>query len=48
MDFAVSKDARQWFNGINKDLDLEFDIFFFCFIAGIATGRKKRPARCSN
>ena len=46
MDFAVRKDARQWFAGINEDLDLGFDIFYFCFIDGIATRRKcavRRP-----
>lgn len=41
MDFAVRKDARKWFDSINKDLELEFDIFYFCFLAGLATGRKK-------
>ena len=51
MDFAIRKDAREWFRDIsrergNKDrgqLDLDFDIFYFCFLAGIRWGRKQEP-----
>jgi hypothetical protein len=43
MDFAIRKDARDWFRDIRNDLDLDFDAFYFCFIAGVSTkpGRKK-------
>ena len=41
MDFAIRKDARDWFKDIRRDLDLDFDAFYFCFIAGIAAKRKK-------
>ena len=41
MDFAVRKDAREWFRDIRGDLDLEFDIFYLCFVAGTATLRKR-------
>ena len=48
MDFAIRKDARDWFQHISRErgnkekgqLDLDFDIFYFCFIAGIRWGRK--------
>ena len=48
MDFAIRRDAREWFAGISREkgtkhtgqLDLEFDIFYFCFIAGIRWARK--------
>ena len=35
MDFAIRKDARDWFRDIRGDLELDFDAFYFCFIAGI-------------
>lgn len=41
MPFRLRKDARQWFKGIEKQLDLGFDIYYFCLMAGLATGRKK-------
>lgn len=41
MDFAIRKDARHWFRDIRTDLALDFDAFYFCFMAGIAMGRKK-------
>lgn len=49
MDFSIRKDAREWFKEISRDggtkargqLDLDFDIFYFCFLAGIRWGRKK-------
>lgn len=43
MDFAIRKDARDWFRDIRGDLDLDFDAFYFCFMAGItaAPARKK-------
>jgi hypothetical protein len=46
MDFAIRIDARDWFKEIRTDLDLDFDAFYFCFIAGVSTrpGRKKDVA----
>lgn len=40
MPFRLRKDAREWFKGISDDLALDFDIFYFCLMAGLATGRK--------
>ena len=47
MDFLVKEDARKWFRDIKKDLVAlsgsntpDFDIFYFCFIAGMTTKRK--------
>ena len=41
MDFAIRKEARNWFRDIRTDLAVDFDAFYFCFIAGIAAKRKK-------
>jgi len=49
MDFAIRKDAREWFKDIRVDFAAlpgtasapDFDAFYFCFIAGIAAKRKK-------
>lgn len=41
MDFAIRKEARDWFKDIRSDLDLDFDAFYFCFVAGAAARRKK-------
>jgi hypothetical protein len=43
MPFRLRKDARDWFKGISDDLTLDFDIYYFCLMAGLATGRKAFP-----
>ena len=48
MDFAIRNDARKWFRDIRDQFSAlsgmvsapEFDAFYFCFMAGIMTGRK--------
>lgn len=44
MDFAIRKDARDWFKDVRSDLTIDFDAFYFCFIAGITATRKKDVA----
>lgn len=49
MDFRIRKDARKWFQHIKGELKPphgipsapDFDAFYFCFVAGIATMQKK-------
>ena len=41
MEFRIRKDARDWFKDIRDDLALDFDAFYFCFLAGISETRKK-------
>lgn len=48
MDFILRKDAREWFEPLQGSLVAPagvpqawyFDAFYFCFIAGIVSGRK--------
>ena len=44
MPFRLRKDAKDWFKGISDDFSLDFDIFYFCLMAGLATGRKAFPS----
>jgi hypothetical protein len=41
MPFRLLKDVRPWFKGIEKDLTLDFDMYYFCLMAGLAAGRKR-------
>lgn len=41
MPFRLLKDARPWFKGIEKELTLDFDMYYFCLMAGLAAGRKR-------
>ena len=43
MPFRLRKDARDWFKGISEHLTLDFDMFYFCLMAGLATGNKAFP-----
>lgn len=50
MDFAIRKDAREWFRDIKSELTAlpgtvsasDFDAFYFCFVAGVAAKRKMK------
>jgi hypothetical protein len=44
MPFRLRKDAKDWFKGISDDFSLDFDIFYFCLMAGLATRRKAFPS----
>jgi hypothetical protein len=39
--FKLPIEAEKWFSDIRKDLDYDFDIYYFCFMAGLAKGIKE-------
>ena len=45
MDFAIRTDARHWFRSVRGtnpwEFTIDFDGFYFCFIAGVACLRKR-------
>ena len=43
MPFRLRKDAKEWFRGISDKFSLDFDTYYFCLMAGLATGRKSFP-----
>jgi hypothetical protein len=40
MYFQLVDEARDWFAPIRKDLEFEFDIYYFCLMMGLASGYK--------
>ncbi len=38
--FSMRNSARDWFEGIRGELDVDFDSHYFCFIAGVTELRK--------
>lgn len=41
MPFRLRKDARKWFEDIRPEFAVDFDTYYFCLMAGLATGRKE-------
>jgi len=41
MPFRLSKGAREWFRDLEGGFDLDFDIYYLCLMAGLATGKKE-------
>ena len=41
MPFRLRIDTRKWFKNIEKEFKLDFDMWYLCFIAGLATYRKE-------
>ena len=48
MAFRLRKDTREWFKAIEPGLDLDFDMFYFCLMAGLAASRKAFSNSCGN
>ena len=40
MPFRLRRDARDWFKDIQRSFDIEFDVYYLCFIAGVTERRK--------
>ena len=38
--FSMQNSARDWFKSIRGELDVDFDMHYFCFIAGVTKLRK--------
>ncbi len=50
-DFRLLKDAKPWFKDIySKDegLVIDFEIYYFCLMAGLATGKKRAELSTSD
>ena len=41
MYFTIQKDAQKWFEDIRGNLGYDFDMYYFCFIAGLSEMRKE-------
>lgn len=39
--FRLPKDAKEWFKKISGSFNLDFDIYYFCLMAGLAKGKKE-------
>lgn len=44
MPFRLRKDTREWFKGVSEQLSLDFDMYYFCLMAGLSTGKRAFPA----
>lgn len=40
MPFRLRRDARDWFRDIRPAMALDFDVYYLCFMAGLAARRK--------
>lgn len=41
MSFRLRKDARAWFRDLRPSLDLDFDMYYFCLMVGLAARNKE-------
>ena len=41
MSFRLRKDARAWFRDLRPALDLDFDMYYFCLMVGLAARNKE-------
>lgn len=39
--FRLPIEAETWFNEIRENLDFDFDVYYFCLMAGLSKGRKE-------
>jgi hypothetical protein len=48
--FRMRQDAENWFSNIQGQkptIRTKFDLYYFCLMLGLATGRRSEPAKCS-
>jgi len=43
--FRLLKDTRNWFKKISSEFSLDFDMYYLCLMAGLATGRKEEASQ---
>lgn len=48
MAFRLRKDADVWFKHLRKQLKIDFDEYYFCLMAGLASNRKTSPNEIPN
>ena len=41
MYFTLRNDSKEWFRHIESQLDIQFDMYYFCLMAGLASVTKK-------
>lgn len=41
MSFRIREESRAWFTHIRDDLNVDFDVYYFCLMLGLAAKRKK-------
>lgn len=40
MPFKLRREAKDWFKDLEKDLDRDWDMYYFCLLAGLAVEKK--------
>ncbi len=48
MSFRLRKDAYEWFKHLRKQLKIDFDEYYFCLMAGLASKRKTAQNEIAN
>lgn len=43
--FRLRKSTRDWFKEISSEFSLDFDMYYLCLMAGLATGRKEEASQ---
>lgn len=47
MPFRLRRDARRWFQDISGNFEVDFDMYYFCLIAGLAAGGHRIEIKAS-
>jgi len=45
MYFRLQEAAREWFKDVSKEMPIDFDIYYLCLMAGLASGRKAEASQ---
>lgn len=48
MPFRLRRDARRWFQDIERNFKVDFDIYYFCLMAGLAYGARNSDVKGSD
>lgn len=48
MHLQMNPEMKKWFTEISNYYPTDFDLYYLCFVAGVATRRKERPPKAND
>lgn len=45
MPFRLRRDTRKWFQDISTSFEVDFDMYYLCFVAGLAAGARNAQTK---
>ena len=48
MPFRLRRDTRKWFQDIQSNFEVDFDMYYLCLVAGLAAGGRRAEIKTAD